>query len=86
MGGKMEGILFQSPFILGGFILAIVLLVFELRTKSTGYILPVISVALTVADVVYGILRGVTLQEIAIIFMVFIIINIVAFKSDGEQL
>ncbi len=81
----MEGVLFQSPFILGGFVLAIVLMVFELRTKSTGYVLPAISVMLTVADIVYGVLRGVTLQEIAIVLMVFIIINLTAFKFNGEQ-
>ncbi len=81
----MEGILFQSPFILGGFVLAIVLLLFELRTQSTGYILPALSVLLTVADIVYGILRGVTLQEVAVILMVFIVINLTAYKAKGGQ-
>ncbi len=81
----MEGIIFQSPYILGGFVLALVLLIFELKTESTGFILPVISLAISIAVTVYSILCGATLQEITIILMVFVIINITTFKRNGEK-
>ena len=73
----MEGVIFNSPFILGGFALALTILIFELRTSSTGYFLPVMSVLLSIAVTTYSILLGATLQEIVIVLLVFVIINVV---------
>lgn len=82
-----ESVIFNSPVLLGGFVIALVLLLFELRTESTGYILPVLSVLLSVGVTVYLVLAGGSLQELAIVLMVFIIVNIVAFKhgEGGEK-
>lgn len=81
----MEGIIFQSPIILGGVAIVIGLLIFELRTHSTGYVLPTISALLTIGLIIYSILSGATLQEIAIILMVLLIVNIMTYKARGDK-
>ncbi|MBE7088480.1 MAG: DUF2254 domain-containing protein [Clostridiales bacterium] len=82
----MEGVLFNSPIILGGFALALTILIFELRTNSTGYFLPVLSVLLSIAVIIYAILLGATLQEIVIVLLLFVIINLAGLKTEKPQL
>ena len=82
----MEGVLFSSPIILGGFALALTILIFELRTNSTGYFLPVLSVLLSIAVIIYAILLGATLQEIVIALLLFVIINLAGLKAEKSPL
>lgn len=79
----MESVFFETPVIIIGFAVALLLLVVELRTKSTGYVLPVLSVLITVGIIIYTTLYGGTMQEIIIVLLVFVLLNIAAFKAGG---
>lgn len=73
-----------NPYILCGFALAAVLLVIELRTSATGWLLPVLSVCLSVIFTVVAVLLGGTLQEIIIVAAVFCIL-MSAYLKRGKR-
>ena len=68
-------IIFNSPLLLILYAIALALALFELFTKKTGFILPIISFAIVIGTTIYALILGTELLEAAIIIFVFLLIN-----------
>lgn len=80
-----DSIFFDTPILIIGFVLALALMLFELRTKSTGYVCPALSALITIGMIIYGLFKGATYQELVIIIAIFVVITLVSFKIGGEK-
>ena len=69
-------VVFNHPLILVLYGIALALALFELFSKLTGYVLPIISFAIVVGASIYGLLVGAGLLEIAIYLAIFLLINL----------
>ena len=69
-------VVFNHPLILVLYGIALALALFELFSKLTGYVLPIISFAIVVGASIYGLLVGAGLLEIAIYLVIFLLINL----------
>ena len=69
-------VVFNHPLILVLYGIALALALFELFSKLTGYVLPIISFAIVVGASIYGLLIGAGLLEIAIYLVIFLLINL----------
>ncbi len=74
-----------TPSIICGYGLALALLIFELRTSSTGWLLPAVSAAIAVSVTVLAFLAGATLGEIALVAMIFVLVALAAYKRRGDK-
>ncbi len=72
----MELTLLQHPLAIALYAVALALVIFELITKFTGYVLPLIALAVFVGTSIYAVLSGVTLFEIACLATVFLVANL----------
>ena len=77
-------VIFNSPLILCLYGLALALALFELFSKTTGYILPIISFAIVIGATIYGLLIGAGLFEVIIILLVFLLINMYGARRKKE--
>ena len=80
-----DSIIFNSPFILVCFCLALFFCVYDLIKHSSGYIFPLISIVIAVLTIIYSLLIGAAMQEILIMVLIFFVINMTAFVRKGES-
>lgn len=76
----MESVIFTSPFLLILYGIALGLCLFELFTKTTGYVLPLLSCAIVIGTSIYAIILGANLLEVCIVFVVFILLNLAGMR------
>ena len=79
-----NSIIFTSPFI----ILLIVALgcsLFDVVRRTTGYVLPTLSIFLTIITLTYATLLGAKLYETALVFIIFATVNLFAFGERGGR-
>ena len=69
-------VILNNPLLLVLYGVALALVLFELFTKLTGYILPLIAFALVVGTTIYAVILGAELLEVAIFVLVFLLINL----------
>ena len=77
-------VIFNSPILLCLYGLALALALFELFSKTTGYILPIISFAIVVGATIYGLLLGAGLFEVIIILLIFLLLNMFGARRKLE--
>ena len=69
-------VIFVNPLLLCLYGLALALVLFELFSKTTGYVLPLIALAIVIGTTIYALLLGAGLFEVIIILLVFLLINL----------
>ena len=79
-----ESVIFNSPLLLILYGVALAVAIFELVTKTTGYVLPLLSLAIVVGASIYALLIGASLFEIAIILMVFMLISLAGIRRKKQ--
>ena len=77
-------VIFNSPILLCLYGLALALALFELFSKTTGYVLPIISFAIVIGASIYGLLIGAGLFEVIIVLFVFLLINMFGARRKKE--
>lgn len=80
----MESVIINSPVLLAGILIVILLTVFEQKTKSSGFILPIISAVLSLLVLFVAFLYGATWEEIIVLLLVFLLVNMFGYRG-GEK-
>ena len=77
-------IIINSPLILVLYGIALALVLFELFTKLTGYVLPLIAFMIVIGTTIYSLLIGAQLFEVAIYVMIFLLLNLFGARRKLE--
>ena len=81
-----ETVIFNSPTLLVGIVLAIVLLIFEQKTHSSGYIAPIASLILSLGVVFLAFLYGAAWNEIILLVTLFLTVTLLNYHDEGGEL
>lgn len=76
-----QSVIFNSPILLLGLAVSLVLFVVCFINKSGGYVLSIISAAVAVATLTYALLLGAAMQEVLIAALIFFLISLTGFKK-----
>lgn len=74
----MESVILSTPILWAGYLIAFVLCILGFFKRVT-FILPLISAAAVVGITAYALMLGASLYEAAIIFLIFLFLNLIAF-------
>lgn len=83
----MESIIFASPVLLIMYGVAILICIFDLIKRASGYVFPILSAAIFVGATVYAFLLGASYEEVGIVILVFLALNLVSYmrhKGDNK--
>lgn len=80
-----DSVIFNSPVILAGIFIILLLMLLDLRYHSGGYILPFVTTLASVLLTLYTIIAGAELQEVAILLMIFLVFNIFGYSKGGQK-
>ena len=80
-----ESVIFNSPALLAGLLIVIVLLIFAQKTHSGGYILPIVTMVLSLGVLFLAFLYGASWEEIILVTLLLLAITIVNDKNGGEE-
>ncbi len=77
--------LFNSPFMIIGFIIAILLFIFDMVKRPKSIIAIFVAVLIAVAMISYSLIMGATMQEVLIIILIFSALALNVFiKKEGK--
>ena len=79
-----ESVIFNSPFLLLLYGIGLALALFELFTKETGFVLPLISLAVAVGTSIYALLLGAGLFEVALVLVIYLLVNLIGLRRKKE--
>ena len=77
-------VILNSPLLLILYGVALAMVIFELITKTTGYVLPLIAFAIVIGATIYALLIGAGLFEVAIVILVFLLLNMFGARRKVE--
>lgn len=80
-----DSIIFNSPFMLGGFIVAALLCLFDIIKKPDSYIVTLLSVLIAVGMTIYSLINGASIQDVLIVLLVFAALNLTAFRKREDK-
>ena len=80
-----ESVIVNSPMLLMGVLVVILLTIFEQRTHSSGFILPVISMGISLFVVFSAFLYGAAWEEVIVLVLTFLVINMFGYKDVGGE-
>lgn len=81
-----SSVIFNEPLLLILLGIALFLSVFDIKRKSSGYVLPLLSILITLCTLAYAMLLGASLYETATVLMIFAAINLLSFgKQKGGK-
>ena len=69
-----ESVILNSPVLFAGILIVILLMTFEKKTQSSGFILPIISAVLSLLIVFVSILYGAAWEELIIVILIFLLV------------
>lgn len=78
-------IVLSSPFLLFGYLVALLLTFFELKRHATGLVFPLLAIALFVITTIFALLQKATLMEIAIVTFLFLLANLLVYVGKEVQ-
>ncbi|MBO5458167.1 MAG: hypothetical protein J6A24_04345 [Clostridia bacterium] len=56
---------------------------FDIKCRASGYVLPLISILITLCTLAYAMLLGASLYETVTVLMLFAAVNLLSFGSKG---
>ena len=71
-----EGVIINSPVLIAGIVLVILLVIFEQKTQSSGFILPILSAVLSLLVLFVAFLYDASWEEIIVVLSVFLLVHI----------
>ena len=80
-----ESVVFNSPILLLGVLVVILFTIFEQRTHSSGFVLPVISMGMALMVIFFALLSGAMWEEIIVLVLTFLALNLFGYKDKGEE-
>lgn len=79
-----ESVILATPALIVMFGIALALSVAGLLMR-TGYVLPLVSAAISVAAVTYSLLLGAGMQEVLIVVLVFFAVHLISFTKGRKD-
>ena len=80
-----ESVIFNSPLLLAGYGIALLLCLFSVKGRIGGYVLPIISAFVCVLTTTYALLQGADLYEAGMVIVIFLLINLSVYQKGGEK-
>lgn len=83
----MDSVIFSSTPLLVLYGAAILLCIFDLIKRASGYVFPVISAVIFTGTTIYALILGAGYEELGIVVLVFLLLNLGAYmknKGDGQ--
>ena len=80
-----NSVIFNSPILILLLITALFLCVFDMEKRVSGYVLPLLSILITIGTLTYAMLLGATMYEVATVFILFASVNLLAYGGKGES-
>ena len=80
-----ESVIFNSPLLLICYGTALLLCVFEIKKRISGYVLPILSALVCLLTTAYALLKGATLYETSTIILIFLIVNLSVYSKNGRE-
>lgn len=80
----MDSVILSSPLLLVLYDVAMLICIFDLIKRVTGYIFPILSAVIFVATTVYAILLGAGYVEVSIVVLIFLALNLGVFFVHRE--
>lgn len=80
-----NSVIFNSPILILLLITALFLCVFDMEKRASGYVLPLLSILITIGTLTYAMLLGATMYEVATVFILFASVNLLAYGGKGES-
>jgi hypothetical protein len=77
-----SSVIFNEPILLILLGLALFLSVFDMKKRASGYILPLLSILITLCTLAYAMLLGATLYETATVLMLFAAVNLLSYGAQ----
>lgn len=82
----MESVIFSSTLLLVLYGIAIILCVFDLIKRASGYVFPVISAVIFTGTTIYALILGAGYEEVGIVTLVFLLLNAGAYvRNRGDK-
>lgn len=78
-----ESIIINSPVLLMGILIVILLTIFEQKTRSSGFILPAIATGIALVVLFVALLLGATWPEIIVLVLLFLVIHLFGYQDEG---
>jgi hypothetical protein len=69
-------VIFSSGWLLAGYIVALLLAVFDLKKHSTGIVFPLLSLALFMASTIVSLAYKASLTEVAVLTLIFLCLSL----------
>lgn len=79
-----ESVIINSPVLIAGIVLVILLVIFEQKTQNSGFILPILSAVLSLLVLFVAFLYGAGWEEIIVILSIFLLVHILG-NGGGEK-
>lgn len=82
----MTNVIFGSPLLIGLYAVALLLCIFDLVKRASGYVFSIISAAIFTGTTIYAALLGAGYYEIGLVALVFLALNLGAFlRHRGDK-
>lgn len=81
----MESVILGSPVLLILYGLALLLCIFDLIRRASGYLFPILSALIFVGATVYAFLLGAGYEELGLVTLIFLALNIGDFVRTGGK-
>lgn len=79
-----ESVIINSPVLIAGIVLVILLVIFEQKTQSSGFILPILSAVLSLLVLFVAFLYGAGWEEIIVVLSILLLVHILG-NGGGEK-
>ena len=79
-----ESVIINSPVLMAGILLLILLTIFEQKTQSSGFILPIFSAVLSLLILFVAFLYGAAWEEMIVALSIFLLVHILG-NGGGEK-
>jgi hypothetical protein len=80
-----DSVIFNSPYLLIGYGIALFFCLFAIKKRGTGYIIPIISILVCMATSAAALLLGSSYFELCVVILVFLFLNIYATTGRGGK-
>lgn len=83
----MEGVIFSSTLLLVLYGTAILLSIFDMVKRASGYLFPVLSVIIFTGTTVYALLLGAGYDEVGLVTLIFLLLNLTSYmrRRGGKE-
>ena len=80
-----ESVIFNSPLLLAGYGIALLLCLFSVKGRIGGYVLPILSAFICVLTTTLALLKGAELYEAGLMIVIFLMIHLPVYRKGGEN-